>query len=61
MKGASYKKIHEVWAADNQEAREKIKCTEAGSFIGGVAGGAAIGVVMQRRPIARLSSRIVML
>lgn len=61
MRGASYKKVQEVWAAGNIEAREKIKHTEGGSFIGGVAGGAATGAVMQRSTMVLLSSRTLIL
>ncbi|MCU0121765.1 hypothetical protein N8H74_26185 [Pseudomonas sp. B2M1-30] len=44
--GASYMKVQEVCAAGNKDACEKIKYTESGSFIGGVAGGAATGAVL---------------
>jgi hypothetical protein len=54
MRGASYKKVQEVWDAGNIEAREKIKYTVVGSFIGGVAGGAATGADMQRSAIVLL-------
>lgn len=57
MRGASYKKVQEVWAAGNIEARVKIKHTEGGSFIGGVAGGAATGAVMQRSTMVLLPSK----
>ena len=54
--GTSYKKVREVCAAGNIEAWEKIKYTKGGSFISGVAGGGATGVVMQWSAIALLSS-----
>lgn len=41
--GASYMKVQDVCAAGNAEACQKVKFTETGSFIGGVAGGAAAG------------------
>jgi len=39
-------KVQEVCAAGNKDACEKIKYTEGGSFIGGVAGGAMTGAVL---------------
>lgn len=44
--GASYMKVQEVCAAGDVDACEKIKYTEGGSFIGGVAGGAAAGAFL---------------
>lgn len=44
--GASYMKVLEVCAAGNKDACEKIKYTEAGNFVGGVAGGAATGAFL---------------
>ncbi|MED7670635.1 hypothetical protein GXB78_25855 [Pseudomonas moraviensis subsp. stanleyae] len=44
--GASYMKVQEVCAAGDADACEKIKYTEGGSFIGGVAGGAAAGAFL---------------
>jgi len=44
--GASYMKVQYVCAAGNTEACERVKYTEAGSFIGGVAGGAIAGAVL---------------
>lgn len=44
--GASYMKVQEVCAAGNKDACEKIKYTEGGSFIGGVAGGAMAGAAL---------------
>ncbi|QXI18445.1 hypothetical protein [Pseudomonas hamedanensis] len=44
--GASYIKVQEVCAAGDVDACEKIKYTEGGSFIGGVAGGAAAGAFL---------------
>jgi hypothetical protein len=41
--GASYMKVQDVCRAGDTEACEKVKLTESGSFIGGVAGGAAAG------------------
>jgi len=44
--GASYMKVQEVCAAGNKDACEKIKYTEGGNFVGGVAGGAATGAFL---------------
>lgn len=44
--GASYMKVQEICAAGDDDACEKIKYTEGGSFIGGVAGGAATGAIL---------------
>ncbi|ALI02450.1 hypothetical protein C1Y08_13075 [Pseudomonas sp. FW306-02-F02-AA] len=44
--GASYMKVQEVCAAGNKDACEKIKYTESGNFVGGVAGGAATGAFL---------------
>jgi hypothetical protein len=44
--GASYMKVQDVCVAGNSEACAKIKYTEGGSFIGGVAGGALSGAVL---------------
>lgn len=44
--GASYLKVQEVCAAGNKDACEKIKYTEGGSFVGGVAGGAMTGAAL---------------
>jgi len=44
--GASYMKVQEVCAAGNKDACEKIKYTEGGSFVGGVAGGAMAGAAL---------------
>ena len=44
--GASYMKVQQVCAAGDVDACEKIKYTEGGSFIGGVAGGAAAGAFL---------------
>ncbi|MFJ2694388.1 PAAR domain-containing protein [Pseudomonas sp. NPDC087336] len=41
--GASAMKVQDVCSAGNAEACERVKFTEAGSFAGGVGGGAAIG------------------
>jgi len=38
--GASYVKVQDVCTAGSKEACEKVKFTETGSFVGGVAGGA---------------------
>lgn len=44
--GASYMKVQQVCAAGNKDACEKIKYTEGGNFVGGVAGGAATGAFL---------------
>ncbi len=44
--GASYMKVQDVCAAGSTEACEKVKFTEAGRFVGGVAGGAAAGAFL---------------
>ncbi|SDV12266.1 hypothetical protein [Pseudomonas mucidolens] len=44
--GASYIKIQDVCGASNTEACKKVKFTETGSFAGGVAGGAAVGLAL---------------
>ena len=44
--GASYMKVKNVCSAGNQEACEKIKFTETGSFVGGVGGGAITGALL---------------
>ncbi|WCM52347.1 PAAR domain-containing protein [Pseudomonas sp. WJP1] len=41
--GASAMKVQDVCTAGNTEACERVKFTEAGSFAGGVGGGAAVG------------------
>ena len=44
--GASYMKVKNVCSAGNQEACEKIKFTETGSFVGSVGGGAIVGAIL---------------
>lgn len=44
--GASYMKVQDVCTAGDVEACERIKFTESGSFIGGLAGGALAGGVL---------------
>lgn len=44
--GASVVKVQGVCAAGDEEVCEKVKFTEAGSFFGGLAGGAAIGSIL---------------
>lgn len=44
--GAAYMKVQDVCTAGNAEACKKVKFTEAGSFIGGVAGGALAGATL---------------
>ena len=43
---ASYMKVQDVCSAGNTEACKRIKFTEAGSFLGGAAGGAVAGAVL---------------
>ncbi|MEB0206814.1 hypothetical protein [Pseudomonas sp. CCC3.1] len=43
---ASYMKVQDVCTAGNTAACKRIKFTETGSFLGGVAGGAAAGAVL---------------
>lgn len=44
--GASYMKVKNVCSAGNQEACEKVKFTETGSFVGSVGGGAIVGLAL---------------
>ncbi|SDS66392.1 hypothetical protein [Pseudomonas trivialis] len=44
--GASTMKVKNVCSAGDEEACEKVKYTEAGSYIGSVAGGAAAGALL---------------
>jgi hypothetical protein len=44
--GASYVKVQEVCAAGNTEACEKVRFTETGGFVGGLALGAGVGTVL---------------
>lgn len=50
--GASVMKIQDVCAVGNAEACKKVKYTEAGSFIGGIAGGAVAGAILTAPVIA---------
>lgn len=49
--GASYMKVQDVCAAGNVEACRKVKFTETGNFVGGLAVGAAVGAAVTA-PIA---------
>lgn len=44
--GASYMKVQEVCTAGDEQACKKVKLTEGGSFLGGVAGGALAGSIL---------------
>ncbi|PHN30218.1 hypothetical protein [Pseudomonas sp. ICMP 460] len=44
--GASYMKVQEVCASGNTEACKKVKYTESGAFVGGIAGGAIGGATL---------------
>jgi len=44
--GASYMKVQDVCAEGNTEACQKVKFTESGGLIGGVAGGAVVGSML---------------
>ena len=44
--GASYMKVQEVCAAGDEQACKKVRLTEGGSFLGGVAGGAVAGSIL---------------
>lgn len=44
--GASYMKVQEVCTAGDEQACKKVKLTEGGNFLGGVAGGAAAGSIL---------------
>ncbi|MFW0756983.1 hypothetical protein ACN1C3_19990, partial [Pseudomonas sp. H11T01] len=44
--GASALKVQGVCAEGNAETCEKVKFTEAGSFVGGIAGGATAGLIL---------------
>ncbi|WP_460123759.1 PAAR domain-containing protein [Pseudomonas sp. S2_C03] len=44
--GASYMKVQDVCTAGDAQACERVKFTEAGSFLGGVVGSAAVGGVL---------------
>ncbi|MGS0735045.1 hypothetical protein ACVBEG_00485 [Pseudomonas sp. GG8] len=52
--GASYMKVQDVCRAGDAEACEKVKYTESGGFIGGVAGGALIGLASTAPAVAGL-------
>lgn len=52
--GASYMKVQDVCAAGNTEACKKVKLTEAGSFTGGIAGGAAVGLALSGSTVAAM-------
>jgi hypothetical protein len=44
--GASALKVQDVCTAGNNEACKRVKFTEAGSFVGGITGGAVIGTAL---------------
>jgi hypothetical protein len=44
--GASYMKVQDVCTVGNTEACKKVKFTEGGGLIGGVAGGAIVGSML---------------
>ena len=44
--GASYMKVQEVCATGDEQACKKVRLTEGGSFLGGVAGGAVVGSIL---------------
>jgi hypothetical protein len=52
--GASYIKIQDVCAAGSTEECEKVKFTETASFIGGVAGGAAVSLLLTGSTVGAL-------
>lgn len=49
--GASAMKVQDVCMAGNTEACERVKFTEAGSFAGGIAGGAVIGAALTAKTV----------
>ena len=52
--GASYMKVQGVCSAGDEEACEKVKFTETGSFVGGVVGGAAASAAMSGATVGGL-------
>ncbi len=52
--GASYMKVKNVCSAGNQEACEKIKFTETGSFVGSLGGGALAGAALSTAVVGGL-------
>ncbi|MFJ2447743.1 hypothetical protein [Pseudomonas sp. NPDC087626] len=52
--GASAMKVQDVCMAGNAEACERVRFTEAGSFAGGIMGGAAAGVRLSVETTGRL-------
>ena len=52
--GASYMKVQDVCTAGDTEACKKVKLTEGGSFIGGVAGGALAGSILTGPTVATI-------
>ncbi|UWF49318.1 PAAR domain-containing protein [Pseudomonas sp. N3-W] len=52
--GASYMKVQNVCTAGKAEACKKVKFTEAGSFAGGVAGGAVAGLALTGPTVAAI-------
>lgn len=50
--GASYMKVQDVCTAGDAQACERVKFTEAGSFAGGVGGGALAGAVLTAPTVA---------
>lgn len=49
--GASAMKVQDVCSAGNTEACKRVKFTEAGSFAGGIAGGAVIGTALTAKTV----------
>jgi hypothetical protein len=49
--GASALKVQDVCSAGNTEACKRVKFTEAGSFAGGIAGGAVIGTALTAKTV----------
>lgn len=52
--GASYRKVQDVCAAGSIEECEKVKFTESGSLIGGIAGGAAVSLLLSGSTVGAL-------
>ncbi|WCM50289.1 PAAR domain-containing protein [Pseudomonas sp. WJP1] len=52
--GASAMKVQDVCMAGNTEACERVRFTEAGSFAGGIMGGAAAGIALSVKTTGRL-------
>lgn len=52
--GASYLKVQEVCATGSVEACERVRFTETGSFVGGIAGGALAGMALTGQTVGAL-------